>query len=192
MFDLKISNLMMRDTVWEAMAGAFRSTEGDLAEKLLSALEAAQKEGGDIRGRQSAAIIIVSGTSTGVPYKDRLVDLRVEDHPTPVQELRRLVAISRAYKFMNEGDERLAAGDNEGAVTAYTRAMELAPEITEIKFWSALTLFANGEEETALRYFSEVFARDRSWGEVVRRLPYADLLDNDAGQVDRILSVMNP
>ncbi|MDH3216012.1 MAG: DUF1028 domain-containing protein [Candidatus Krumholzibacteria bacterium] len=183
-----MANLMERNTVWQAMADAFRSTKGDLADRMLAALEAAQAEGGDIRGRQSAAMIIVSGEPTGVPYKDKIFDLRIEDHPNPVKELRRLVAISRAYKFMNDGDERLAENDAAGALKAYSRAMQLAPQITEIQFWSALTLFTNGREEEALENFKQVFAKEKKWIEVVRRLPYADLLKNDAGQLDKILN----
>ncbi|MFQ5511511.1 MAG: DUF1028 domain-containing protein [Candidatus Krumholzibacteriia bacterium] len=183
-----MANLMEKATVWEAMARAFRETDGDLTEKMLAALEAAQDEGGDIRGRQSAAIVVVTGKPTGVPYKDTIVDLRVEDHPEPLKELRRLVGINRAYRFMNQGDERLAEKDTEGALEAYSRAMELAPHITEIQFWSALTLFTTGHEDEAIEYFKEVFARDSNWVEVLRRLPKADLLDDDNGQVDRILS----
>jgi uncharacterized Ntn-hydrolase superfamily protein len=186
-----MANLMEKNTVWQAMADAYRTAEGDLVERLLTALEAAQSEGGDIRGRQSAAIVIVSGNPTGIPYRDRLVDLRVEDHPTPLQELRRLVSVNRAYKFMNDGDEMLASGDAEGALAAYGRAMELAPAITEIQFWSALTLFTSGQEEQALEFFKVVFEKDEKWMEVVRRLPQSDLLQNDAGQVARILSVLS-
>ena len=184
-----MANLMERSTVWEAMAEAFRSTDGDLTDRMLAALDAAQAEGGDIRGKQSAAIIVVTGEPAGVPYRDTIVDLRVEDSTEPLVELRRLVAINRAYKFMNEGDERLAAHDVQGAKAAYAEAMQLAPDIVEIKFWTALTLFTSGEEEEAMRYFGEVFAKDRHWMEVLRRLPKADLLDDDQGQVNRILSV---
>ena len=97
------ANLMEKPTVWPAMAKAFESAEGDLAERLLCALEAAQAEGGDIRGRQSAAIVVVRAVSTGKPWEDRLFDLRVEDHPNPVAELRRLVRLQRAYQKLNEG-----------------------------------------------------------------------------------------
>ncbi len=90
---------------------------------------------------------------------------------------------------MNEGDERLAEKDEAGALAAYSQAMTLAPQITEIQFWVALTLFTNGQEEEALKNFKEVFAKDRNWVEVVRRLPYADLLKDDNGQVEKILSV---
>lgn len=183
-----MANLMERNTVWEGMARAFVRSKGDLAERMLDALDAAQDEGGDIRGRQSAAIVIVSGKPTGIPYKDRIMDLRVEDHPEPLKELRRLVSISKAYAFMNEGDERLTARDPEGAMDAYKRAMSLAPDIVEIQFWSAVTLFSNGREDEALEIFSKVFAKEGRWIELVKRLPYADLLDNDKGQVDRILA----
>jgi uncharacterized Ntn-hydrolase superfamily protein len=109
-----MANLMEKNTVWQAMADAYRNAEGDLADRMLAALQAAQDEGGDIRGKQSAAMVVVTGEPTGVPYKDRIVDLRVDDSPNPLRELERLLQINRAYRFMNEGDERLAAQDSEG------------------------------------------------------------------------------
>jgi uncharacterized Ntn-hydrolase superfamily protein len=184
-----MANLMEKDTVWEAMAAAFRAAEGDLADRMLAALDAAQDEGGDIRGRQSAALVVVTGDPTGIPYRDRIVDLRVDDSPSPLRDLRRLLATSRAYQSMNKGDELLAEQDEVGALAAYAKAMELAPHITEIQFWVALTLFTNGQEDEALENFRQVFAVDRKWTEVLRRLPAADLLQNDNGEVDRILSV---
>ena len=184
-----MANLMEKNTVWKAMAEAFRNSPGDLAERMLAALEAAQAEGGDIRGRQSAAMIIVRGTSTGADYKDRIVDLRVDDNPNPVRELRRLLTLNRAYLLMNEGDEKMVARDTHGAMEAYNRAMDLAPNVTEIKYWTALTMFSEGLENEALEIFTEVFAREPLWVEVTRRLPAAGLLINDAGELDRILSV---
>ncbi len=184
-----MANLMEKNTVWGAMAEAYRTSAGDLAERMLSALQAAEIEGGDIRGRQSAAIIIVKGTPTGADYKDTLIDLRIEDHPDPVRELRRLVRLNRAYHMMNQGDEAMVRRDTKGALQAYGRAMELAPLVTEIKYWSALTLFADGLETEALKIFREVFAKDPAWAEVTRRLPAAGLLIDDTGQLDRILEV---
>src|SRR5687767_6362534 len=110
------ANLMEKPSVWPAMARAFESARGDLAERLLAALEAAEREGGDIRGRQSAAIVVVSGASSNRPWVDRLVDLRVEDHPQPIAELRRLVTLSRLYRRMNEGDEWVTKNDIPKAV----------------------------------------------------------------------------
>lgn len=173
------ANMMENPTVWDAMARAFEATQGDLAERLLAALEAAEGEGGDIRGRQSAAIIVVSGTSTGAPWLDRKFDLRVEDHPTPVPELRRLVHLQRAYNALNEGDGLVTTGDIEGAMGAYTKAMELVPDdVTngEAPFWVGITLASIGREEDALPYLIRAQAQDPRWVELVGRLPAAGLL----------------
>ena len=110
------ANLMERDTVWGAMARAYESAEGDLAERLMASLEAAEAEGGDIRGRQSAAILVVPAAGEGRPWRETVVDLRVEDHPRPLAELRRLLRVHRAYQHMNRGDERMAAEDMPGAL----------------------------------------------------------------------------
>ena len=184
-----MANLMEKNTVWQAMADAYRSTSGDLAERMLAALDAAQREGGDIRGRQSAAMIIVRGQSTGVDYKDRIIDLRVEDNPAPLVELRRLVTLNRAYVLMNDGDEKMTQRDTAGALAAYTRAVELAPEVTEIRYWVALTMFSEGMEDDALKIFHDVFEKEPLWVEVTKRLPAAGLLLNDTGQISRILEV---
>jgi uncharacterized Ntn-hydrolase superfamily protein len=184
-----MANLMEKNTVWRAMADAYRNSTGDLAERMLAALEAAQAEGGDIRGRQSAAMIIVREKSTGTDYRDRLIDLRVEDHPNPLVELRRLVTLNRAYLLMNEGDEKMVQRDTKAAMEAYGTAMTLAPEVNEIKFWAALTMFSEGVEVESLKIFEEVFAKEPLWIEVAKRLPAAGLLANDAGQLDKILAV---
>jgi uncharacterized Ntn-hydrolase superfamily protein len=173
------ANLMEKSTVWPAMLDAYVSSDGDLAERILAALDAAQAQGGDIRGRQSAAILIVPGESTGRPFADRVMDLRVEDHPEPLEELRRLVGVHRAYEFMNEGDERITAGDVAGALESYGRAAEMLPDNPEVKFWAAITMMQAGNVEHALDYFEEVFTADPKWREVVRRLPASGLLEED-------------
>lgn len=173
------ANLMEKSTVWTAMAWAYERTEGDLAERLLAALEAAQGEGGDIRGKQSAAILIVPGESTGRPWADRVMDLRVEDHPEPVKELRRLVEVHRAYEFMNAGDEALTEGDTDGALAAYGKAAEMLPDNPEVKFWAAIAMMTSGHQEDAHAFFKDVFAADAKWMEVVRRLPASGLLEEE-------------
>jgi len=171
------ANLMEKDTVWDAMAKAYEASDGDLAERLLAALDAAQAEGGDIRGKQSAAILIVSGETTGASWTGVLMDLRVEDNLEPLSELRRLVEVHRAYEYMNEGDDFLAENNVKGALDAYATAAKMMPENPEIKFWSAITMMSEGHTEEAMAYFREVFAADPKWMEVVRRLPASELLD---------------
>ncbi len=183
------ANLMDKPTVWPAMARAYEGAQGDLAERLLAALEAAEAEGGDIRGRQSAALLVVRAQSTGEPWRDRLVDLRVDDHPQPLAELRRLLTLNRAYDEMNLGDEAFAAGKVEEALAHYTRGTQLAPDIAELPFWQAVTLFAAGREEQALPIFREVFAREERWARLVPRLPAAGLLPDDPKKIEKILSV---
>jgi uncharacterized Ntn-hydrolase superfamily protein len=183
------ANLMDKPTVWPAMVRAFESAKGDLAERMLAALEAAEAEGGDIRGRQSAALVVVRARSTGEPWRDRLVDLRVDDHPQPLVELRRLLSLHRAYEEMNLGDEAVAVDQIPKAVEHYTRAAKLAPEIAELPFWQAVTLFSVGKEEEALKLFREVFAREERWVRLVPRLAAAGLLPEDAKKIERILAV---
>jgi len=180
------ANLMEKSTVWDAMARAYEASDGDLAERLLAALEAAQREGGDIRGKQSAAIVIVKAESTGRPYADKTMDLRVEDHPTPVAELRRLVDVHRAYEHMNAGDEHMAVNDLDGALASYGKAASILPDNPEVKFWAAITMITAGKEKEASAYFKEVFAADPKWKELVRRLPASGLLD--PALVDKVLA----
>ena len=180
------ANLMEKNTVWGAMAGAFEETDGDLADRMMAALEAAQAEGGDIRGRQSAAMIVVTGDPTGQPWHDRLVDIRVDDSPEPLKELRRLLNITRAYDRMNEGDELLAEGDIDGAAAAYALATELAPGNLEIQFWHAVTLVSIGEVDRSLPIFKGIFEQDAKWRELVPRLVEADLLPDNDKLIERI------
>jgi len=173
------ANMMESPTVWDAMAQAYENSDGDLAERLLAALEAAQAEGGDIRGKQSAAIIVVSGEPTGTPWIDRTFDLRVEDHPTPVAELRRLVTLQRAYLKLNEGDGWVTEGDLERAMEAYAVAMDLVPDEAtngEAPFWVGATLAASERTDEAIPYLRRAYAQDPNWAELLLRLPAADLL----------------
>jgi uncharacterized Ntn-hydrolase superfamily protein len=181
------ANLMDKNTVWDAMARAYETAKGDLAERLLQALEAAQREGGDIRGKQSAAILIVPAQSTGRPWADRVMDLRVEDNADPVKELRRLVTMHRAYDRMDEGDREMALNHTDAALAAYGDAAKQLPDNPEVKYWAAVTMYTGGHEKEAMSYFSEVFAKNPKWMEVTRRLPAAGLLPDEA-TVNRILS----
>ena len=188
------ANLMENDKVWPAMATAYEGATGDLAERMLAALDAAQAVGGDIRGRQSAAMLIVKPQSTGRPWvgADRLFDLRVEDHPEPLKELRRLVRLQRAYAHANRGDELMAEQKVEEALQEYAASAALAPEIEELPFWHAVTLVSIGREAEAAPLFKQVFAVSPAWADLVPRLPAAKLLPDDADLIARIVALRKP
>jgi uncharacterized Ntn-hydrolase superfamily protein len=182
------ANLMASEKVWPAMAAAYGGTRGDLAEKLLAALDAAQAAGGDIRGRQSAALVVVKAKGSGRPWvgADRLFDVRVDDHAEPLVELRRLVRLQRAYGHANRGDELMTEKKVEAALEEYKAASALAPEVLELPFWHAVTLASIVREAEATPIFKQVFAKEPIWADLLPRLPAAGLFPNDTALIDRI------
>jgi uncharacterized Ntn-hydrolase superfamily protein len=182
------ANLMLTDDVPAAMAEAFERAAGPLAERMLAALDAAQAAGGDVRGKQSAALLVVRGKPSEKPWTDRLIDLRVEDHAQPLGELRRLVELHRAYESMNEGDEALAAGDMARALARYAAAEARFPDNDEFVFWHAVTLVTNERVEEALALFSRAFRMNPSWMLVVPRLAERGHLPAQPDLVERILA----
>lgn len=184
------ANLMLKSTVWDAMNRAFKKATGSLTERLLVALEAAEAEGGDIRGRQSAAILVVSGTHTGKPWAgaDIRVSLRVEDSAEPLKELRRLVRLQQAYSFADKGDEYFAKNEIEKANEAYRTAETLAGGNVELAFWRAVTLASSGKVDEAMPVFRTVFAADIRWATLLPRLPKSNLFPNDEALIKKILS----
>ncbi len=183
------ANMMLKNSVWPAMAAAYESATGDLADRLMAALDAAQAEGGDIRGKQSAAMLVVSGEASDHPWTGILVDLRVEDHPEPLVELRRLLNIQRAYQSMNRGDELLSEGKNQEAFDAYNKAALLAPHLDELPFWQAVTLADTGKVEEAMPIFKQVFKSNPDWATLLERLPKAGLFKDDPELIRRIISL---
>ena len=182
------ANMMGRPTVWPAMAKAFEAATGPLADRLIAALEAAEREGGDVRGRQSAALLIVKAKATGKPWVggDRVFDLRVDDHPQPVAELKRLVRLQKAYTHANRGDELMTEKKVEEALQEYAASAQLAPEIVELPFWQAVTLASIGKEAEAVPIFKAVFAKEPIWAELLERLPAAGLFPDDKALIARI------
>lgn len=181
------ANMMEKDTVWPAMAKAFQAAKGDLAERMLVALEAAEAQGGDIRGKQSAALIVVSGKPTGRAWADRKFDLRVDDHLVPLKELRRLVTLQRAYNLMNEGDLALERKDTEAALKAYAGAEALAPGNAEMVFWHAVSLVNVGKVDEAVPLLQRTYRADPRWKELLKRLPKSGLLPEDPKLMNRLL-----
>jgi uncharacterized Ntn-hydrolase superfamily protein len=186
------ANMMLRSGVPEAMEAAYlaslQNKEFDLAERLLLALDAAQAAGGDIRGMQSAAIKVVGKELSSKVWEGVEMELRVEDHPEPLVELRRVMNIHRAYTWMNKGDADLADHNPEAAQVSYKKAVDLAPEIVEIPFWNAVTLCESGHLEQALPVFKAVFECEPVWAELLRRLPAAGLFSVDPVSMERILN----
>jgi uncharacterized Ntn-hydrolase superfamily protein len=182
------ANLMLNDKVWPAMAQAFENTKGDLADRMMAALDAAQAVGGDIRGR-SQPLSLWSQKPTGQPWKDRIFDLRVDDSAQPLEELRRLVTLQRAYNHMNAGDLAVEKKDNEGALREYGAAEKLVPGNAEMIYWHAVALVNMGRVDESLPLFRKVFAMDQNWVTLTPRLPKSGLLPQDPKLIDRILSV---
>lgn len=182
------ANLMENDRVWPAMARAFTETKGDLAERMLAALDAGQAVGGDIRGKQSAALVVVNARSTGRSWQDRVFDVRVDDAPDPLAELRRLVAVNRAYNHMNAGDLAVEHKDHQAALREYAAAEQLAEKtpgipqsrLAEMIYWHAVSLVNMDRLGEALPLFARAFRLQPSWRELTPRLVRSGLLPESA------------
>lgn len=170
------ANLMINDKVWPAMAKAFKETTGPLAERMVASLEAGQNAGGDIRGKQSASLLIVKAQPTGKVWEDRVIDLRVDDNPEPIAELKRLLKVFRAYEHMNAGDLAVEKNNMKLAEDEYGAAEKLFPENAEMKFWHAVTLVNKNKVQEALPLFKDVFGRDANWLALIPRLRKVGLL----------------
>jgi len=172
-------NMLASDAVWQAMPPAFEACTGDLAERLMVALEAAERAGGDVRGRQSAALLVVAGSPPANPWEGRSFDLHVEDHPHPLEELRRLLTLRRAYALFAEARARLASGDLDGALERVVRARVLHPGDVQFAFWTGVALANSGRSEQAREWFAQAFCDSGVWRELGRRLREAGLYTGD-------------
>ncbi len=181
------ANMMLNEGVWPAMKRAYEESTGDLCDRLLTALEAAQPAGGDIRGQQAAGLVIVSGRRTEQPWRERLFDLRVDDHPHPVEELRRLATIRKAWLLFEQSNERLLAQQPDEAVRLFRQALALDPDNADLKFHGTAILFQAGELPQALVLLREVFASQPGWTELLPRLAAAGMIPNDPELLTLIL-----
>lgn len=171
------ANMMLNQTVVPAMQKAFLEHKDlPLAERVLEVLKAAEASGGDIRGKQSAAIIVVGPNKVENSWEEKKIDLRVDDHEEPLLEMERLLKVARAYEFMNRGDLAMEENNIEKALEEYGNAMELFPDNLEMQYWTAVALANSGRMEEAKPIFEAVFAEDENWKEMTRRLPSAGLL----------------
>ncbi|MBE0673569.1 MAG: DUF1028 domain-containing protein [Bacteroidales bacterium] len=182
------ANMMLNDKVVPAMSKAFEEN-GDLplAERIVKVLQAAQAAGGDIRGKQSAVLIVVGGEPVAGPWLDKKVDLRVDDHSEPLAELERLLKVHRAYEHMNAGDLAIENNDMATAMREYEAAAKMFPENLEMRYWKAVAMVNNSKVGEALPIFKEIFLADPNWREMTRRLPRSGLLTVTGADLKRIL-----
>ncbi|MGM5470936.1 DUF1028 domain-containing protein [Flavobacteriaceae bacterium LMO-SS05] len=183
------ANMMLNNTVWDAMAKAFETTKGPLSKRLLAALQAAQAEKGDIRGQQSAAILIVKGKATGNSWEDTIMDLRVEDNENPIQELERLIKLHNAYDHMNKGDLAMEVGNTKEAENLYLEAQNMFPENLEMQFWYAINLLNNKNFEKAKPILKSIFAKDKNWKLLTSRLVKSKLLMVSEAELNDIMKL---
>lgn len=183
------SNMMLTDKVPAAMAKAFESSANlPLAERVLKAMEAAQAVGGDIRGKQSAALLVVNATDTGKPWDDNhKVDLRVDDHGLPLVELARLLKVQRAYEHMNEGDLAVEKNDMKKAMEEYGAAMKMFPNNLEMQYWTAIALANSHQTAKASAMLKKIYTKDTNWLEMTKRLPKVGLLTVSEKEFQQLL-----
>lgn len=181
------ANLMRSKRVWPAMARAFRNSEGPLAHRLMDVLDAAEAAGGDARGKQSAAILVVNIKASGRPWMDKVIDLRVEDSPEPLKELRRLIRIQEASVMAGAATGLLAQGKFAEAKSLLQSASRKAPELDEIKFWHGVSLLNNRKVDQALPLLREVIAVNADWGKVLKSMARTPLLTLPPKRVERVL-----
>lgn len=181
------ANMMLNDKVVLAMAKAFETHSNlPLAERVVEALLAAQEAGGDIRGKQSAALLVVNAEPVENIWQDKKVDLRVDDSPEPLLELEHLLKVHRAYDHMNLGDLAVEVNDMDTALAEYGAAAKLFPDNLEMKYWTAIALANNKRLQKALPIFKTVFAKDSNWRTMTGRLPKSGLLTVSQNDLKKI------
>ena len=171
------ANMMLNDKVVPAMEKAWKENgKLPIAERMVEVLKAAQKVGGDIRGKQSAALLVVAGEASDEPWNDRLIDLRVDDANDPIDELSRLLKVFRAYEHMNNGDLHVEKNEMQKAMDEYGKAMKMFPDNLEMQYWTAITLANNKDIRQASTMLQHIYKADANWRELTRRLPKVGLL----------------
>ena len=182
------ANMMLTSQVWPSMSKAYKNADGPLAERMVAALQAAQKAGGDIRGQQSAAILVVKGKSTGKKWEDRKIDLRVEDNDHAVDEITRLLKVKRAYQHMNAGDQAIEAGNVDQALKEYGAARNMFPDNLEMTYWTAVSMANAGRIAESLPLFRQVFNKNDHWVMLTKRITKNGMLSVSDKNLEKILS----
>ena len=180
------ANMMLNDTVWSAMESAFLHAQGTLGERMTAALCAAEQEGGDIRGRQSAALKVVKTEASGDVSSDVVLDLRVEDNPEPLEELSRLLSLSKGYQMLELGDEAMEQGNADNAARYYQQANELLGENPEALYWHGIALLNAGNTSEGMDILRPLFSSSPNWVELTLRLPESGLASFNAAVLDEL------
>ena len=172
------ANMMLNNQVVPAMEKAWNAYGNlPLAERMVEVLRAAENAGGDIRGKQSAALLVMAPKATNEPWNDILIDLRVDDAENPIADLDRLLKVHRAYEHMNRGDLYVEQNQMNKATTQYNAAMNMFPNNLEMQFWTAITLANDGQIERAADILKDIYIKDNNWKELTRRLLKVGLLN---------------
>lgn len=191
------ANMETNPGVPDAMLKAFRQTQNakkhDLADALVAALQAAEKAGGDVRGRQSAALLVVEGKPADNRWQGTVFDCRVDDHDKPVAELAHLVTLQRTYQKLNAGDTYLAQKNMPQAIDAYRAAADGEDDAATnggAAFWAGVALVKAGNTDEAVPYLQRAFVQDTSWATLLERMPKADLLPHDPELIRYLIRAM--
>lgn len=183
------ANMMLNNEVIPAMKKAFEDNSNlPLAERIIKVFEAAESVGGDIRGKQSAALIVVGAEKTSNVWEDKKIDLRVDDSSNPIKEIKRLLKVHRAYDHMNKGDLAIEENDMDKALSEYGKAQVLFPENHEMSFWKAIALLNNGKKEAARPILKKVFKENPNWKKLIYRLPKSGLILMKFNELDSYLN----
>ncbi len=179
-------NILVSERVVQSMAQTFESVEGDLASRLVSALDAGEKAGGDARGRQSAALLVVRKDAGRGGYGDKLVDLRVEDDPDPVRELKRLMELHRAYYLIDEGESRFAENEPEVAISFIEKALEITPNSDDAYIDLGLMHLKLGQADEAVRAFKKALVINPKLAVVIKQLPKLGIAEMSPSLLERV------
>ena len=170
-------NILAGEDVVKNMGRRFESTKGDLAERLVAALEGGEEGGGDARGRQSAALLVVRRGSGPGGYGDRYIELRVEDHSNPIAELKRLLDLHHVYSLIGQGKDELMKGDFKTALATLKKAISLNQKIDDAHIDLGIVNMKLGEKKEAISAFKEAFRLNPNMKKVIKRFPKAGLME---------------
>ncbi|MEM3443247.1 MAG: DUF1028 domain-containing protein [Candidatus Bathyarchaeia archaeon] len=172
-------NILAGEEVVEMMAERFESTKGDLADKLVAALEGREEAGGDARGRQSAALLVVKKGCGRAGYGDCFIDLRVEDNPNPIAELKRLLGLHRVYRLIDESEDKMTMGNLEAALSTIKEAIKINPKIDDAHVDLGIICLKLGEKQEAIKAFKKALQLNPKMKSLIKQLPKAGLIEPD-------------